>query len=130
MIRPANLPLRGGRWEPFVYTIDMPGVDLTGATLGMQVRQYPDQPGAPLVSLEQVPPPAQGITFSVLNGTSTIKIRINETTMEGLLPLSANPDREPGDIELHYDIQVARPGVHEKARYFRGTFTVEAGVTQ
>jgi hypothetical protein len=130
MIRPATLPLAGGRYEPFVYTIALEAIDLTGATLAMQVRLTPDAPGVPLVDLVLADPPAQGLSFTVNNAglipVSTVKVRINETTMEGMPAAS-----EVGlDTVLAYDLQVTRPGVHEKVRYFRGPFTVEAGVTQ
>src|SRR4028118_2181641 len=115
MIRPDYQPLRGGRWEPFELEIELLGVDLSGATVEMPVRLYRNAPGQPLIALGQVAPPAQGITFAVLDGNSTIRVLINETTMEGL-PFSGEPGE---DSEFQYDIQVTRPGVHRKARYYR-----------
>jgi hypothetical protein len=126
MIKPATLPLVGGRWVPFVLDIELEDVDLTGATLEAHVRLKPDTPGAALVDLDQVAAPAQGLSFTVAGGSSTIRMRINETTMEGLPAANETGD----DAVLWWDMHVTRPGVHEKSVYFRGTFTVQAGVTQ
>ncbi len=125
MIRPATLPLAGGRWEPFIYTIEFPGVDLTGATFLMQIRIKPDASGTALISLVAAASTAQGLSITVTDGSTTLQIRINETTMEGL----PKPVEVGDNSVLYYDLQVTRPGVHEKTRYFVGTFTAESGVT-
>lgn len=130
MIRPAVLPLAGGRWEPFIYSIEIEDLVLTGGTLLMQVRATPDTTGTPLVDLTGAAPGSQGLSFSVSGGNSTIVIRINETTMEGLLFPGSGVEGERGDdVVLSYDLQVTLPGTHEKVRYFKGPFKVEAGVT-
>lgn len=131
MILPAEQPLLAGRWEPFVDTFVIEALDLTGATLVMQVRKHWDAAGAPLVDLAPAASNAQGLSFTVdTSGVlpiSTIQVRINETTVEAL-PFSV-PARG-GNAELVYDLQVTLPGVHEKRRYFRGPFIVVPGGTQ
>ncbi|HYI43721.1 MAG TPA: hypothetical protein VD768_08885 [Sphingomicrobium sp.] len=129
MIKPATLPLSGGRFVPFVYTIALEGEDLTDATMEMHVRHAADVGGDPLVDLDLAAANAQGLSFTVdtsgAEPVSTIQIRINETTMEGM-PAA---DETGEDAVFAYDLQITRSG-HPKAVFFRGTFTVEAGVTQ
>lgn len=129
MIQPAPLPLTGNRWTPFVQDIAVTGVDLTGATFRAQLRLQPGTPGDPLVDLQNATAGSEGVSVQVATvdstTTSTITLRINETTMEGL----PEPDSPADDLALWWDIQVTRSG-YSKAVWFRGPFTVLPGVTQ
>lgn len=126
MIQPGNLPLEADRWTPFTRTLRFEGVDLTSATFKAQVRLTPDTPGTPEVDLATVTVAnAEGVRFVAYSGgASTVAIRINEATMEGL------PDAaETGeDLVLHWDLHITLGGL--KQRWLYGTFTVRAGVTQ
>lgn len=129
MIQPADLPLTGNRWTPFVQGIAITGVDLTGATFRAQLRLEPGATGDPLVDLQNATVGSEGVSVQVSTvdavTTSTVTLRINETTMEGL--------PEPGvpgeNVDLWWDIHVTRSG-YSKAVWFRGPFTVLTGVTQ
>ena len=132
--RPGPKNWSVSRWVPFIDMIGVRGIDLSGATLLMQVRAYRDAPGAPLVNLANADPPAQGLSVSVVTEsgvpTSTIKIRINETTIENLLPFPASGVEPGADVPLVWDLLVAKAGVVEKSRWFEGAFTIVPGVTQ
>jgi hypothetical protein len=131
MIRPGEpITLTGGRWVPFKpFEIDVEWVNLTGATLAMQVRLTRDTPGAPLISLTNQTSPAEGISVSVttVDGLplSTIEIRINETTMEGLPAASELGD----DLELFWDMHIT-PSGGTKAVWAEGPFIVKGGAVQ
>lgn len=133
---PGTVDLRIQRWAPYRDFIEVRGVDLTGATLAMQLRLYRDAPGDPLVSLATTASPAEGLSVEVatVDGmpVSTIWIRINETTIEGVLPFTVtagSPNRKAGsDVTLAHDIVLSGTGI-PKARWFQGTATIEAGVT-
>src|SRR5687768_9243912 len=88
MIQPGTLDLTAHRWVPFKpYEIEFRGIDLTGATFTMQVRDTPDAPGLRIGLVTSVSP-AEGISVTVttVDGIpySTVQIRINESTMEAL----------------------------------------------
>jgi hypothetical protein len=130
---PGLADLRAYRWAPFVEKIGIEGADLSGATLRMQIRSYRDAPGAPLVDLMNAATNAQGLSVAVsvvgAVPTSLIQIRINETTIEQLLPFPAS-GLEPGaDVELVWDMLISGAGF-TKARWFEGAFTIVPGATQ
>ena len=132
---PGTLNLRAHRWTPFVFVIDFPGFDFTGASFAMQVRGYRDAPGTALISLTtQASPSAEGISVAVATSegvpTSSVQIRINETTLEGLLPLSSSgrPAEDP-DVPLVWDMHIT-PAGGSKARWLEGALILVAGVTQ
>jgi hypothetical protein len=140
MIVPGKLDLAGDRWTPFVTTLRFKGMDLTGAAMEAHIRLYPDAPGAALVDLDTVTTTnTQGlrlVSVETIDGVkvSTVAMQINETAMEGLGSIEG---REPGtDLELAWDFVTTlvaafnpnRP--FQKQRYVKGTFTVQAGVTQ
>lgn len=139
MITPgSSLNLRPLRWVPFKYQIRVDAYDLTSATFVMEVRSYKGAPGDPLIALANASSPTQGISVSVVTTggvpASTIEIRIDETTIEGLLPFtvtSGSPNRVPpgADVEIYYDILIT-PSGGTKARWFEGTFTIVEGVTK
>lgn len=130
MITPGKLDLTVQRWTPFVYQIDFEGLDFTGATMAMQVRLYRDAPGAPLISLTNAAPNAQGLSVSVANNggemTSTLQIRINETTAEALL---LNAGKPGDDIRLVQDLHITGGGF-PKTRWTEGDLIIRAGATQ
>jgi hypothetical protein len=132
---PGKLDLRAYRWTPFVYALEFPGYDFSAADFALQVRAYRDATGGALVNLTtQVNPAAQGVSVSVetVEGVSTslLQIRINETTIEGLLPLatSGRPSDDP-DVPLVWDLHITTSGLG-KRRWLEGSFTIMAGVTQ
>lgn len=138
MIRPGTLNLSGDRWTPFEATLRFRGVDLTAAGMKAQVRLTPDTPGPPLVDLETVSTTnTQGVRLvgvETVDGvkTSTFRLRVNEAVMEAL-PAATELG---GDSILAWDLLITpnaalNPGLRAiKQRWLRGTFTVEAGVTQ
>lgn len=126
----AVAALGGPRWQALATTMRFIGVDLTGADFRLQVRLLPNTPGSPLVDLTKVSTAAaEGvrlISVETVDGqpVSTIGIRVNETTMEGL-PFSG----ELGDSSvLAWDMQVTPVG-GLKSKWIGGDFIVEGGVT-
>jgi len=130
MITPGRLDLAVQRWTPFVYQIDFEGLDFTGATMAMQVRLYRDAPGSPLIALANAPANAEGLSLSVATvegvATSTIQIRINETTAESLLLNAGTPG---ADVRLVYDLHLTGGGF-PKSRWIEGALNIRAGATQ
>lgn len=130
MITPGKLDLTVQRWTPFVYQIDFEGLDFTGATMAMQFRLYRDAPGDPLISLANAASNAEGLSVSVaMNGgvpTSTVQIRINETTAEALL---LNAGKPGDDIRIVHDLHITGGGF-PKTRWIEGEATIRAGATQ
>lgn len=125
MITPATLHLTANRHAPFVYMIEVPDYDLGAATLAMQIRLVPDAPGSPLVDLAIAAAGSQGLSVVVAAGDSTITIQIDEATLEALPAAGETGD----DLDLWYDMAVT-PSGGVKSIWFRGLFTVRAGVTQ
>jgi hypothetical protein len=138
MIRPGTIDLAGDRWTPFDTKLRLKGIDLTNAVMEAHIRLTADASGAALIDLDTVTVAnSQGlrlVSVATVDGVkiSTVHMRINETTIEGL-PAAL----EPGDdLELAWDLLIAPsaalnpdlPAV--KQRYLRGKFTVEAGATQ
>lgn len=130
MITPGKLDLVAQRWTPFVYVLAFEGFDFTGATFAMDVRLYRDAPGAALISLTNAASNAQGISVSVATvddvPTSTVQLRINETTLEALLLSAAGAGK---DVVCVYDLHITGGGV-AKTRWVEGSFTIKAGATQ
>ena len=131
MIEPARFALKGDRWTPFVATLEFEGVDLTGATFEMHIRLLPDLGGSPLVDLDTVASASSqgvrliGVTGAGNEAVSSVGIRINETTMEGLPAASEIGD----DLTLHWDMHIT-PSGGVKQVWAGGEFIVRAGVTQ
>ena len=130
---PGTLPLTVQRGTPFVYRIDFPGLDLTSAGLAAQVRLYRDQPGAPMISLINAQPLAEGLSVMTISEagvpTSTLQIRINETTIEGLLPFPQNGLEPAEPVKLAWDLHLTISPVG-KRRWIEGPFTISPGVTR
>ena len=130
MITPARVDLVAQRWAPFVDITAIENFDFAAATFAMQIRMYRDAPGSPLVSLGNAASNAQGIsaTSAVVDGQtiSSVQIRINETTLEGLL---LNQGKAGTDVALVYDLHITASGLG-KIRWMEGSFTIRAGATQ
>jgi hypothetical protein len=135
MIKPGRLALSADRWTAFVASLtfrkDGADVDLSGAAMRLQIRTRPDAAGSALIDLGVVgTSSAQGIRIFdpvVVDGhdTTTIGIRVNETTMEGL-PFPAD---RGADLKLFWDLHVT-PAGGLKQRWMAGDFIVRAGVTE
>jgi hypothetical protein len=121
----AQLDLRANRGVPFVYIVDFEGFDYSAASFVMEARAYRDAPSSLISLAGPVNAAAQGISVSVTTSdgvpTSTVQIRINETTIEGL----AYTSPRGGDLRLQYALDITGGG-HGKARRMQGAFIVEA----
>ncbi|RZJ01810.1 MAG: hypothetical protein EON90_02035 [Brevundimonas sp.] len=130
MITPGRLDLMAQRWTPFIYVIAFEGFDFSAATFAMDVRLYRDAPGAALIALTNAASNAQGVSVSVTTDdgvpTSEVQIRINETTLEGLLLAAAGAGK---DVVAVYDLHITGGGL-AKTRWVEGSFTIRAGATQ
>lgn len=128
----AQGDLRVERWVPAKFDIPCIGFDLSGQALTMQVRAYRDQPGDPMLDLATTASPSEGLSVSVATAggipTSTIQIRINETTIEGLLPFPANGTEPGAEVVLAYALHVGAGAA--KRRFLEGQFTIVPGANQ
>lgn len=128
----AQGDLRVQRWAPKQFEIPCEGFDFTGQNLTMQVRAYKDAPGSPLLNLVTTSSPAEGLSVTVetVEGviTSTIHIRINETTIEALLPFDENGTEPNEDVELKYAVHIGSGAA--KQRFLEGAFIIEPGANQ
>ena len=119
MIQPGRLPLVGNRYTPFVYSIDVVGVDLTGASILAQIRISPDAAGEPIASF------ATGLSVTTTNGipTSTIDLTLTEASMTAM-PEAA----EIGNaVALAWDMVVTTADT-TKFVLVGGSFTINPGV--
>lgn len=126
MIHPVNVELRAHRGVPFVDVTGFEGVDYTGAAFTLEVRRYPDAPGAPLFALAAASrPDAQGVTVTVEDRdgvpVSFVQSRVSETTLEAIRKSSPRG----GDVVLHYALDVTGGGLG-KHRRMQGAFILEA----
>lgn len=136
MIWPGKLDLVVQRWAPYDYSIQLPvGFDFTNAVAKMQVRLRPDAPGEPIIDLVNAPSTGEGLSFTTVTEagvvTSTLRIKINETTAETIL---LNAGKLPSvdcrqDVRLSYDIQITGGGFI-KTRWYEGVFIIRPGSTQ
>lgn len=130
MITPARVDLVAQRWTPFVDVSVFEGFDFSEATFAMHIRVLPDASGSPLVALSNAASNAQGVSVSTdeVEGItySSVQIRVNETTIEGLLLNAAGAGK---DVPLYYDLHITGGGL-EKTRMMEGRFTIKPGVTQ
>jgi hypothetical protein len=151
MIRPGRYDISADRWVACIRTFSFVGLDFTGATYLAQVRQKPDLGGVPLVALVDAAanaeglhligvwtqtiaqhidagrlhevPPGYKLTDTVV--LSSVGMRINETTMEGL----PYPGERGNDATLAWDLHITPTG-GLKDKFLGGDFIVRAGVTQ
>jgi hypothetical protein len=126
---PGTLRLVAQRWTPFAYRFQYPGLDLSAADITGQVRLYADSPVAMINLLTVSSPLAQGFSISVdtIDGvpTSTVLMRINETTIEGILPFPS--EREPDEpVELAWAKHITLSPVG-KRRWLEGPFIITPG---
>lgn len=120
------------RWAPKTFDIPCEGFDFTGETATMQVRLYPDATGDPLLNLAMTTSPAQGLSISVATEdgatTSTLQIRIDETTIEALLPFPANGQDPDADVALAYALHIGSG--QTKRRFLHGSFIIQPGANK
>jgi hypothetical protein len=151
MQSPGRLPLYGDRWTPFARTLQFEGVDWTGATFAMQVRDRKDG-GQVRADLDTVvSASAEGVRL-IYGGTATVAahiaagrieeapegmasddslalslvgVRINESTMEAMTPATEIGD----DATAYWDLHVT-PSGGLKDLYLYGPFFIRAGATE
>lgn len=133
-LTPGRMDIRANRWTPLIFAFEMPGYDFSAAAFAQHVRLRRDTPGAALITLANAAAGTQGLSATVAfddDGipTTTVTIRIDEATIEALLPFPANglPADEP-DVSLVHDIHIT-PNGGIKARWVEGAFTIFAGAT-
>lgn len=113
--------------------------DVSAGTYKMEVRAAPGDTGSALLTLNSASAGSEGISTTYdasyvhpgpgddegdVVGATTIRMQINETTMEGLAV--ASPADEP--VEAYYDIHRTVSGVKRLFAY--GRFAYYPGVTQ
>lgn len=136
MAAAPNIPITAYKRVPFDETVPDFRGDYTGATPLMEIRPEPGSSGTAMISLGASTAGSQGIAitydedypFTYLGvsytGASLIRIIIDETTLEALA-LGADP-ADP--VVLYYDLHLT-PSGGKKFIAFRGTFTIDPGVT-
>lgn len=151
MISPGRYDLSADRWVACIRTFSFVDRDFTGATFLTHVRLKPDATGSPLVTLNNAASTAEGwslvgvytstIAAHIAAGRlsevppgyaltdtvplSQVRMRINETTMEGL----PYPGERGEDATLSWDFHITPTG-GLKDKYIGGDFIVRAGATQ
>jgi hypothetical protein len=125
MIQAVRVDLTADRWTPFVYTIDVTGLDLTSATMHAQVRLYPDAAGDPLIDLPLVTTGEDGVKFLSVDDSgpvpvSHLQLQIAAATLATM----------PEAAEIGNDQAFAWDIIINNARWLYGTFTARAGVTR
>lgn len=138
MIRPGEYPLVMYAYTPVVLVLDFVGYNFTGATFSAQVRERPE--GQVLINLAGAAANAEGVSVSYnaaamqydANGNeigpapvSSVQIRINETTIEGIVASFGATK----DIPLVWDLHITGGGL-PKTRWIEGPAIIRAGVTQ
>lgn len=119
---------------PYADSVIFIGVDWSADDLKMEVRNLPGDTGAAVISLSRVTGTAEGLTTTYepaypvpdtdLTAPATeIFVRINETTLEGLLV--GTPTSAP--LQLFYDLHVGNGTAKRVAMH--GIFTINPGVT-
>lgn len=105
------------------------GIDITGYTFAMQVRQYPGAAGDPIISLGMAAENAPGFFIDSAVDGEFVLTPPTYATMEALLPLpSSTADITKGQVVLAYDILLIAPdGVPEALA--KGKLTLDSGVT-
>lgn len=121
MFPTASYPIRANRYAPHSDYIDVIGYDFTGAVFKMQVR---DAPNGGEIRADIVP--TVSVTTDEGVPTSRVSWTISETDMEAM-PL--DPSDPTASVILYHDLHITPTG-DTKFVAWRGTFTVEHGVTQ
>lgn len=125
MIQAAIANVSANRHTAWVFEVLWKGMDLTGATFHAQIRTLPDAGGSALVDLTNAALGSQGINATLIGSDTNVVFQIDEATIEAL---PAAPEIG-NDLTLYWDVQID-PVDGIKEVYFKGTFTVLAGVTQ
>jgi len=130
MIQPGALPIRVTRTTPLDYVIEFRGINLNSATVEMQVRQKPDNPGLPELSLTDVGAGVTGIrviSTDVVDGEQRSRVHVYITEDDlGDIPAAASVG---DDLTWHYDILITPDG-GVKGRYLAGPFVIGSAVTR
>ncbi|UPT53061.1 hypothetical protein [Synechococcus phage Yong-M3-232] len=130
-----QINLKADKRVPFDVKIPEMGVNYSGATLLCEIRQFPGDQGAPLVSLSVASPPSEGISVTydpdypdpegqLPNGASIVRLIVSEATLEAL-PYSGDASKL---VELNYDIHIT-PSGGTKFIFCAGKFIIDPGVT-
>lgn len=109
--------------------------DLSAGTWKMEIRALPGDTGTALATLNGASAGSEGISATwdagylhpdtgEAVGATTIRLQINEATMEGLA--TSTPGDDP--VEAHYDVHLTLASV--KRLFAFGRFTYHPGVTQ
>ncbi|MFX5747522.1 hypothetical protein ABTE19_21600, partial [Acinetobacter baumannii] len=79
-------------------------------------------------------PPAQGLAITVATEggltTSTLRICIDEATIEALLPFPANGPEPGGAVELSYAVHFSAASYPIKRRWLEGNFIILPGANK
>jgi hypothetical protein len=90
MEQPARVDINADRWVACIRYLSFIGIDLTGATFAVQVRQVPDAGGSPLANLSTTTSSsAEGVKLFYA-GTDTLTAHIAAGRLEEL-PDAINP---------------------------------------
>ena len=121
------------RNRPFLDTIEFEGLDFTGDTgTKLQVRSHKGAADPADLTLTIQTPGTQGLSWSMatVEGVviSTLTIDIDESTIDALLPASANGQKAGTDVVRYYDLLGTAVGVTPD-RFLEGRFTILEGVT-
>lgn len=129
---PGSLDIVVYRNTPFVDDIRFVGPNFTGGTFALQVRLLPGTAGSALIGLTNQTAGTQGLSVVVTTeagvSVSTLKIQIDEATIDTLLPASSNGQKAGTDVSLFYDLIITGGGL-PKTRWLEGRFIIAEGVT-
>ncbi len=148
MTEAAKLSLSGGRFVPFVKTLAVLGLNLTGATFAAQWRDRRDGgfvratlgtvtsevEGIRLVDVITVDADlsaaltAVGLPIDVGEPISRIRIRMTDATMTAM-DVAADSGLPGEDGTLFWDMHVTVPG-GDTTLFFKGKTIIEAGATE
>lgn len=122
---------RNATWAPqLAYDYAGPALPLTGATIQMQLRLYPGQPGDPKLSVQAIP--FADVLIGGVAGTDSERRRVTLSPAVTVAQLAALPGLqtpEAGDSQrFAFDILISyADGVSEILS--QGDFIVPPGVT-
>jgi hypothetical protein len=101
------------RNDPFVLALMITGIDLTGASFGFAIRQYPDQAGTALVAITATGTlGAEGVRLVDVDHDadnipiSSLEIVVSKAHQQGL-PAAGTVGAAVGDtLQFYYDLQI------------------------
>lgn len=128
MFDTATRNLEAARWAPFKHQVTFEGLDFTGATFAMQVRDRKDG-GVLRANLSTTATAgAEGIRFVSYSGDDTqIEIVIAEVTMEAMATVEST-GTIGDDGRAWYDLHIT-PSGGTKFVAMAGMFKIKAGAT-